>query len=54
VIEVHLSNTHKREDFRKHSYVSRAAEGVICGFGANSYLLALEAMAALLADRRGT
>jgi 3-dehydroquinate dehydratase-2 len=54
VIEVHLSNTHKREDFRQHSYVSRAAEGVICGFGAHGYLLALEAMAALLADRRRT
>ncbi len=52
VIEVHLSNTHKREDFRQHSYVSRAAEGVICGFGVHGYLMALEAMAALLADRR--
>jgi 3-dehydroquinate dehydratase II len=54
VIEVHLSNTHKREDFRQHSYISRAAAGVICGFGAHGYLLALEAMAAMLADRRGT
>jgi 3-dehydroquinate dehydratase II len=54
VIEVHLSNTHKREDFRQRSYVSRAAEGVICGFGAHGYILALEAMAALLADRRRT
>ena len=54
VIEVHLSNTHKREDFRRHSYVSRAAVGVICGFGMRGYLLALEAMAGLLADRRGT
>jgi len=53
VIEVHLSNTHKREDFRQHSYVSRAAEGVICGFGMHGYLMALEAMAALLADRQG-
>ena len=52
VIEVHLSNTHKREEFRQHSYVSRAAEGVICGFGVRGYLMALEAMAALLADRR--
>jgi 3-dehydroquinate dehydratase II len=53
VIEVHLSNTHKREDFRQHSYVSRAAEGVICGFGIYGYRMALEAMAALLADRQG-
>jgi len=44
---------HKREAFRQQSYVSRAAEGVICGFGVHGYLLALEAMAALLADRRG-
>lgn len=52
MIEVHLSNTHKREDFRQHSYVSRAAEGVICGFGVHGYLMALEAMAALLANRQ--
>jgi 3-dehydroquinate dehydratase-2 len=48
LIEVHLSNTHKREDFRQHSYVSKAAQGVICGFGARGYLMALEAMAASL------
>jgi len=42
-IEVHLSNVHAREDFRKHSYLSDIANGVICGFGKNSYLLALEA-----------
>ncbi len=48
VIEVHLSNLFKRETFRHHSYVSQAAQGVICGFGANGYLLALDAMAAAL------
>ena len=42
-IEVHLSNVHAREDFRKHSYLSDIANGVICGFGKHSYLLALEA-----------
>lgn len=42
-IEVHLSNTHAREPFRQHSYFSDIAKGVICGFGANSYLLALRA-----------
>jgi 3-dehydroquinate dehydratase-2 len=42
-IEVHLSNVHAREDFRKHSFLSDIANGVICGFGKNSYLLALEA-----------
>ena len=42
-IEVHLSNVHAREDFRKHSYLSDIAKGVICGFGKNSYFMALDA-----------
>ena len=42
-IEVHLSNVHAREALRHHSYFSDIAEGVICGFGANSYQLALQA-----------
>lgn len=42
-IEVHLSNVHKREAFRHHSYFSDLAQGVICGFGAHSYELALQA-----------
>lgn len=42
-IEVHLSNVHAREEFRNHSFFSDIAEGVICGFGANSYELALQA-----------
>ncbi len=45
IIEVHLSNIYKREKFRHHSYVSRAANGIICGLGAKGYLLALEALA---------
>lgn len=48
VIEVHLSNIHRREEFRHHSYVSKAAEGVICGLGAHGYDMALRAMARLL------
>lgn len=44
VIEVHLSNIFKRESFRHHSYISAAADGVICGLGANGYLLALSAL----------
>ena len=47
VIEVHLSNPHAREDFRHKSYVGMAAKGSIAGFGARSYLLALEAAAGL-------
>jgi len=47
VIEVHLSNPHKREAFRHRSYVGMAALGTVAGFGANSYLVALEAVARL-------
>ena len=47
VIEVHLSNPHTREPMRRASYVGMAAKGTIAGFGAQSYLLALEAAAAL-------
>ena len=47
VIEVHLSNPHTRERFRHKSYVGEAAKGTIAGFGARSYLLALEAAAGL-------
>lgn len=47
VIEVHLSNPHTREEFRHKSWVGMAAKGTIAGFGAQSYLLALEAAAGL-------
>lgn len=48
VLEVHISNIHKREAFRHHSFVSTRAEGVIAGFGTEGYLLALRRMASLL------
>ena len=47
VLEVHISNIHKREAFRHHSFVSARAEGVIAGFGTEGYLLALRRMAGL-------
>jgi 3-dehydroquinate dehydratase-2 len=52
VVEVHLSNIHKREAYRRHSYVSEAATGVICGFGAQGYDFALQAVAARLGPTR--
>ena len=49
VLEVHISNIHKREAFRHHSFVSARADGVIAGFGTEGYLLALRRMAGLVA-----
>ncbi len=54
VIELHLSNIYKREEFRHHSFVSRAATGIICGFGAHGYELAVEAMAHLIGPNSST
>jgi 3-dehydroquinate dehydratase-2 len=42
VVEVHISNIHAREEFRRHSYVSRVADGVIAGLGVHGYVLALQ------------
>ena len=48
IIELHISNPHKREAFRHHSYVTYAATGLICGLGVNGYVLAVEAIADML------
>lgn len=53
VIETHLSNPATREDFRHTSLVGKAAKGVIAGFGATSYLLAIEAAALLANESKG-
>lgn len=50
VVEVHLSNIHRREDFRHFSYVSKAAAGVICGLGKKGYVLAVEAAVSLIGE----
>jgi 3-dehydroquinate dehydratase II len=53
-VEIHLSNVHRREPFRHHSYFSDVAEGVICGFGWRGYLFALEfALDRLASQSRG-
>jgi 3-dehydroquinate dehydratase II len=48
VIEVHITNIHARESFRRHSYVSQVARAVVCGFGIDGYSLAIAGLAALI------
>lgn len=50
-VEVHLSNIYKREEFRRHSLISDIVEGVITGFGENSYLLGLQALIEILKSK---
>ena len=44
IIELHISNIYNREEFRHKSLISKVAKGVICGFGANGYIMSLQAM----------
>jgi 3-dehydroquinate dehydratase II len=54
IIEVHISNVHKREEFRHHSYVSPIASGVIAGFGTQGYTLAVQRLARLIDEKAAT
>jgi 3-dehydroquinate dehydratase-2 len=51
-VEVHITNIHQREEFRHHSYISKGAKGVICGFGVQGYALAIEGLASLIGVRQ--
>ena len=51
IIEVHISNIHARESFRRRTYVSQVARGVLCGFGINGYALAIDGLAAMIAAK---
>lgn len=52
-VEVHLSNIYQREEFRRHSFISEVATGVVTGFGINSYLLGLQAILGILKKSKG-
>jgi 3-dehydroquinate dehydratase II len=51
-VEVHITNIHAREEFRRHSYVSRVAKAVLCGFGIDGYALAIEGLAVMTRAKR--
>ena len=51
VIEVHITNIHARESFRRHSYVSRVARAVVCGFGIEGYALAIAGLASMISAK---
>ena len=51
-IEVHITNIYNREEFRKKSLISRAAQGIICGFGVNGYIMALDSMREILNKKK--
>ena len=53
VVELHITNIHARESFRHHSYVSKAAKAVICGFGIEGYALAITGLAAISGTKKG-
>ena len=54
VIEIHITNIHQRESFRHNSYVSKAAKGVICGFGIDGYAMAITGVAGMIGAKAKT
>ena len=52
IIEVHITNIHRREEFRQHSYVSKVASGVVAGLGTQGYIFALQRLARLIGSER--
>ena len=50
-VEVHITNIYNREDFRSKSLISKAAKGIICGFGINGYIMALNSMKGVLRNK---
>ena len=51
IVEIHISNIFSREPFRHHSYISPVANGIICGFGAHGYSIALDAISQLVSNK---
>ena len=52
VVEIHISNIHQRDEFRHHSFVSKGAKGVICGFGVAGYAMAVNGLAELIKNAK--
>ena len=50
-VEVHITNIHQREEYRHHSYISKGAKGVICGFGVEGYALAISGLASMIGGK---
>jgi len=53
-IEIHITNIHQREEYRHHSYISKGAKAVICGFGVEGYALAIQGLASLIGAKSKT
>ncbi len=53
IVELHLSNVYKRESFRHKSFISSVADGVMCGFGAHGYVMAIDAAIQLASEKQG-